>query len=58
MPKNTLIINTIIEINLCIHGMSMHHGCTFEYFYPLKGLFGMDISMNMAWILQPGIWPE
>jgi len=41
----------MISMCLCyIHD----HGCPFEYY----GFFGMDITMDIAWILQPGLFAQ
>jgi len=34
--------------------MSMHHGCPFDHFQ-VNGFFGIDITMDFARILQPGL---
>jgi len=31
----------------------MNHGCPFEYF-KVDGFLGMDMTMDIAWILRPG----
>jgi len=48
MPKNSYIKNTRIDIYV-----SMHHGCPFGY-SQMNGFLGMDITMEIAWILKPG----
>ena len=36
-----------------VHAMSMHHWCPFGYFQ-MNVFFGVDITMDIVWILQPG----
>jgi len=37
----------------CVYAVSMSHGCPFEYFSAMGFSFGVDITMDIAWILQP-----
>jgi len=36
----------------CVYAISMNRGCPFGH---LNGFPGMDISMDIAWILQLGL---
>jgi len=41
--------------NIHAVAISNNHGCPFEYF-SMNWLFGMDITMDIAWVLQGVIW--
>ena len=45
-------------ISMCLFVISTNHECPLEYFW-VNALFGMDISMDFASILQRGLigWP-
>ena len=50
MRNYSLIENARMDIHVYV--ISMNHGCPFEYF-SVNGFLGMDITMDIAWILQP-----